>query len=271
MQQPAAHSPQDTSQASPAPASSCIDYFAEYRARLRVIQVFLACSAWPKASGSLDLKVGSDDPRKAIIRMRPWPIGSRKDLSEMEYAIRLPAPAAAQTVDLDVSSLNGEHSFKLQAIPNPEAENNQLTPIRPPLSAQELESLRPTSFSCASCDNHLADLPHNVTYRNLPSAHWREIADAWLCHPKGGDDFTERYSKKMEEGFWPSDKVVLVGLWEIWVDGSAMQADAVDRVNEVSTSLGTIIFIISTRFGHPKKVTAHLLESAHPSGIEMAS
>jgi hypothetical protein len=217
-----------SSRATSSTSTPSVEFFAEYRARLRVIQLFLTCSGWDEASGMIRVSVAPENGQTATIRLEEIQHAGDRNIKTVSYDLLLPVKADPQTLITPVSlSLNGEHSFKLRALPNLEAENSQLghEPIRPPLSAQELQSSHPTSFACASCSIKLFNLPTNVIYRNLPSAHWREIADAWLCHPKGGDDFTERYSKKMEEGFWPSEDVVLVGLWDIWVDGSLVSAD----------------------------------------------
>ncbi|KAJ9097141.1 hypothetical protein QFC21_004810 [Naganishia friedmannii] len=50
--------------------------------------------------------------------------------------------------------------------------------------------------------------PPTYTFRALPSAHWHESSEAWLCHPSGA--FTAKIQAQMERGWWPCDGVGLV-------------------------------------------------------------
>lgn len=47
------------------------------------------------------------------------------------------------------------------------------------------------------------------TFRALPSAHWHESSEAWLCHPSG--EFTTKLQSYVEKGWWPRWRVGLVG------------------------------------------------------------
>ncbi len=215
----------DSSNPSLTSSTPCISYFIEYQARLRVVQVFLTCNGWPEGPGTIKLSVAEDANLEANIIFRPG--DDNEILESFRSTLSLPTAVAGIVLTRQVEELDGEHSFKLFALPNSSAENSLINPLRPPLSAQELQALNPSNIICSHCTAPIIDLPNSrgsspITYKNLPSAHWREIADAWLCHPKGGDDFTQRYSKKMEEGFWPDDATVLVSLWEMWIDGSMM-------------------------------------------------
>ncbi|GHJ86574.1 hypothetical protein NliqN6_2976 [Naganishia liquefaciens] len=49
----------------------------------------------------------------------------------------------------------------------------------------------------------------SYTFRALPSAHWHESSEAWLCHPSG--EFTGKLQRWVEKGWWPRWRVGLVG------------------------------------------------------------
>lgn len=114
-----------------------------------------------------------------------------------------------QTMPLVPQSLYQE--AKLSALPTPAASNALM--ITHALSAPDFRSMKPTVLCCTICQRHLAGLPFyrdlKQAYKDLPSDHWAEMIDIWMCH----DDpaFTARLAGMTEEGFWPRDGGVLVG------------------------------------------------------------
>lgn len=234
-----------------------ISYFVEYRARLRVVQVFLTCLGFPDGPGTVTLTVPSTDDLNATIS---WQRDAAGPSELATTSLIFPTAVAKTAITRQVEKLDGEHSFKLVALPNSSAENSQMVPLRPPLSAQELQSLNASTLICSECSSHIVKLcdPKGfspITFRNLPSAHWREIADAWLCHPQGGDDFTKRYSKKMEEGFWPDKETVLVSLWELWFDQSRMVGSYIPSQVSVFKHLPSLICHLLSPISHPPRTS----------------
>lgn len=51
-----------------------------------------------------------------------------------------------------------------------------------PLSASMLESSRTKSLVCTSCLETVVDLQSVSRFIALPSQHWEELIDAWMCH-----------------------------------------------------------------------------------------
>ncbi|EIN08486.1 hypothetical protein PUNSTDRAFT_87923 [Punctularia strigosozonata HHB-11173 SS5] len=81
---------------------------------------------------------------------------------------------------------------------------------RPPLlDAQQLTDAQPTSFICASCSLPLvAPARAGCEYRDLPSEHWAELVDAWMCHT------TQKLNEQVVrhgKGIWPHPGEALVG------------------------------------------------------------
>ncbi|KIJ11155.1 hypothetical protein PAXINDRAFT_119016 [Paxillus involutus ATCC 200175] len=115
----------------------------------------------------------------------------------------------------------------------------------PLLTASELSSLSPGSYTCSSCSLPLVPTPPNQ-YRDLPSEHWEELVDAWMCHPEGqtlaksgmngGGDTGVGF------GFWPGHDEALVGGSYVLFDGESVAAgnikDVVGRERGDGTCLG---------------------------------
>ncbi|KIK82318.1 hypothetical protein PAXRUDRAFT_832273 [Paxillus rubicundulus Ve08.2h10] len=126
---------------------------------------------------------------------------------------------------------------QLGAVPD-ESEN-------PLLTASELSSLSPGSYICSSCSLPLVPTPPNQ-YRDLPSEHWEELVDAWMCHPEGqtlaksgmngGNDTEGGF------GFWPGHNEALVGGSYVLFDGGSVATgnikDVVGRERGDGTCLG---------------------------------
>ena len=79
----------------------------------------------------------------------------------------------------------------------------------PLLDATQLSSINPTSFLCASCSLPLIQSSKIDTYRDLPSEHWEELVEAWICH--SDQKLHDHVAKNGKRGFWPSSGQALVG------------------------------------------------------------
>jgi ubiquitin-protein ligase E3 D len=99
------------------------------------------------------------------------------------------------------------------------------------LDAAHLTSIAPSSFICASCSlpfvqssNASTAKPQSpfadsveaeaeglggLNYRDLPSEHWAELLDAWMCHHD--QKLADRIAQTAKEGFWPAKGECLVG------------------------------------------------------------
>ncbi|KAF9233430.1 HECT-like ubiquitin-conjugating enzyme-binding-domain-containing protein [Melanogaster broomeanus] len=114
----------------------------------------------------------------------------------------------------------------------------------PLLTASELTSLSPVSYTCSSCSLPLVPTPPNQ-YRDLPSEHWEELVDAWMCHPEGQtlakSGMTGGGDKGAGFGFWPAHNEALVGGSYVLFDGESVAAgnikDVVSRERGDSTYL----------------------------------
>ncbi|KAI6040934.1 HECT-like ubiquitin-conjugating enzyme-binding-domain-containing protein [Pisolithus marmoratus] len=114
----------------------------------------------------------------------------------------------------------------------------------PLLSASQLTTLLPISYTCASCLLPLVT-PAPTRYRDLPSEYWEELVDAWMCHPEG-QTLTDLKMNMCGEagksgrgfGFWPAEGEALVGGSYILFEGRAVVGGNVTGVT--STTRGDI-------------------------------
>ncbi|KAF8549610.1 hypothetical protein OG21DRAFT_1469812 [Imleria badia] len=109
------------------------------------------------------------------------------------------------------------------------------------LPASELASLSPSSYTCSSCSLPLVPAPP-TQYRDLPSEHWEELIDAWMCHPEGqtlaktGMHGNNGNGKGSSFGFWPTPDEALVGGSYVLFDAQAVAGGNIKCVGvEVST------------------------------------
>ncbi|KAE8539769.1 hypothetical protein D1P53_003706 [Cryptococcus gattii VGV] len=181
-----------------------VTYVVEHQENLKSLQVLVHGVG---ISSDLELNIqtlssNSGSTKAAIIT-------SKKDPS-LSIDVVLPVSVYSdQTMPLVPQSLYQE--AKLSALPTPAASNALM--ITHALSAPDFRSMKPTVLCCTICQRHLAGLPFSrdlkQAYKDLPSDHWAEMIDIWMCH----DDpaFTARLAGMTEEGFWPRDGGVLVG------------------------------------------------------------
>ena len=129
-------------------------------------------------------------------------------------------PAYTTTGKKEVQAQGTHYEIKLSTIgsTSPFSDTNgQPTPL---LDATQLSSINPISFLCASCSLPLIQSSKIRTYRDLPSEHWEELVEAWMCH--GDQKLHDQVTKHGKRGFWPSPGQALVGGSYILFEESAM-------------------------------------------------
>ncbi|OXB34620.1 hypothetical protein J007_05721 [Cryptococcus neoformans] len=186
------------------PDQNNVTYVVEHQENLKSLQILVHGIG---ISSNLELNIktlpsSSGSTNAAIITSKREP--------SLSIDVALPALVYSdQIMPLVPQSLYQE--AKLSALPTPAASNALI--ITHALSAPDLRSLKVTALCCTICERHLSSLPFSrdprQAYKDLPSDHWAEMIDIWMCH----DDpaFTARLAGMTEEGFWPTDGGVLVG------------------------------------------------------------
>ncbi|WWC68796.1 uncharacterized protein I206_102731 [Kwoniella pini CBS 10737] len=211
-----------------------IAYVTEHQENLRSVQITLHGIG---VSSNLELQVESSmtNDEEAVITSKMNP----------SISIRIALPTAiqhGQIIPFSAQSLHLEAKLVAQPIPPSVA---SLLPSYP-LSAPDLRKIEPTTLCCTSCERELATLPTD-SYKDLPSEHWAEMMEVWMCH--NDPSFTARLAEKTKEGFWPQNGGVLVGGSYLligkerikWGNITAEQGDQVEPWNVISCHCGEVL------------------------------
>ncbi|KAL7419672.1 hypothetical protein Q5752_005586 [Cryptotrichosporon argae] len=151
-------------------------------------------------------------------------ISSKKD-SSLNIPLTLPtAVHACQNVPLTQADMCLE--AKLSAVPLPPTPPQLNSAITHALSAPELRAILPRAICCTSCDREVAGVALASTnpefgYKDLPSEHWAEMMEVWMCHQDA--EFTKRLAERTRDGFWPTKGQVLVGGSYLLVEEGAVK------------------------------------------------
>ncbi|GAA5981830.1 hypothetical protein JCM5350_005740 [Sporobolomyces pararoseus] len=98
-------------------------------------------------------------------------------------ASRLSLPSRVIPQQAVVTSSGVYHEVKLVTIPPSPTKSRADLEVHVPLSTSELRESMPVSFACSNCHTEIVDSSKITRYNALPSEHWAELLDAWMCHP----------------------------------------------------------------------------------------
>ncbi|BEJ13312.1 hypothetical protein CspHIS471_0304860 [Cutaneotrichosporon sp. HIS471] len=190
-----------------------VGYLCETQENLRVVQVMLYGGNTARAS---DLELEVTTPGGAVVTSRSDP--------KVRINISLPTPVPlGQRVPF--APADGHMEAKLAALPMSATTLN--SHITHALSAPSLRQLAPRSLCCTHCDHEIAEFPSDVTFKDLPSEHWSEMLEVWMCHADPA--FTAHIAKQTKDGFWPTSSTVLVGGSYLLVAGSDCKTNLVEQ------------------------------------------
>ncbi|KDE02411.1 hypothetical protein MVLG_07024 [Microbotryum lychnidis-dioicae p1A1 Lamole] len=164
-----------------APAPPVIDYLVEEARNLGSLVV----SFWPRSPGSARQEWEVKSLEGESILVGPT-IGGEPS------RIILPSRVATQVAH--VTPRGSYFEVKLVAFePSPTRSRPDLE-IHTPLSTAELRESLPRSFACSTCHSEVVDASAITKYNALPSEHWAELLDAWMCHQDQtlSDDLTAK-------------------------------------------------------------------------------
>jgi ubiquitin-protein ligase E3 D len=194
-----------------APSQLDVSYVAEHHESLRHVLIFLNVSGITPGI-NLEASVvndSNDTPNK------PESSFFVQNGTVESPALALPARTRSGPQEVRVQGLHYE--IKVATVdpifPKPE-------PL-PLLDAEQLRARVPTSFICASCSLPLVHGAQISRYDDLPSEHWAELVDAWMCH---ADQRLNAQVARHATGFWPQNGQALVGGSYILFDKSAVMS-----------------------------------------------
>lgn len=176
-----------------------VQYVAEHQDTLNSIAVFVDVNG-TEAGANVEAEVFPGDRFiiKCGTRMSP-PLALPSKANPGKKEVRVQSGHFEMKLDCTVSSpsLSGFTSY----YHNDNIEGGLL-------DATQLKDLSPTSFICASCSLPLVQGSRLSRYNDLPSQHWAELLEAWMCH--SDQKMTDRVSL-YAKGLWPSPGQALVG------------------------------------------------------------
>jgi hypothetical protein len=171
-----------------------VSYIAENYENLHHVLVFLSVSgATPGTDIEAEVLPYSSEGEHLIIK------------SGLNISLPLSLPGRASPGKKEVKVQGGHYEVKMSTASLPTSATQELAPL---LDASQLSASSPTSFICASCSLPLVQSSGIQRYRDLPSEHWEELVDAWMCHT---DQTLNDHVAKHGRGFWPDVGEALVG------------------------------------------------------------
>lgn len=126
--------------------------------------------------------------------------------------IRLPVsadPATGPSGKMDAISKADHFELRLRT-----AEASQTTRSRDdleishPYTAKDFRAHAGVQLACVACGAGLADLRSVTRFTDLPSEHWAELLDAWMCHQD--QTLSEELIAK-GNNIWPKEAQALIG------------------------------------------------------------
>lgn len=205
-----------------------VSFVAEYQQNLHTVQVYLRLQD-PAQGRPVEFEVLTGDDEDSpltgsevfVVRIGP---------SESPR-LSLPVPVAPGLQDVKACGNHFEVKLAVPAlaqIPAAPVSDDTSSPYQHLLDSAQISSIQPASFVCASCSLPVIACENVTRYVDLPSEHWTELMDAWMCHAE--QKLTDAFMKTAGGGFWPKDGTVLVGGSYLLVD----EANVVDRTLQSS-------------------------------------
>ena len=155
----------------PREESAGLSYIAESQAQLGFVSVSLWMENTP-ASDFLSYQVDISNSQVLVV--------SHDGVS---HSVALPCQVV-HGQEGSVAQLQDHWQVKLQMEQTPARARGVMhaRQAAAPLSASTLQDMRPSQFVCDSCLQTVAETGSITQYLPLPSQHWEELVDAWMCH-----------------------------------------------------------------------------------------
>ncbi|KAG9122785.1 hypothetical protein FRC07_000684 [Ceratobasidium sp. 392] len=217
----------------PPAAQMGITYVAEHRESLHMVSLQLRVDGLPRSAKFEGEVLTGPDQSNLVLQcgsttLSPLPLPARVPAGRVDlFAASMGRPmVASDYLDLKLTTSPAEGVEEL---------HHDHAPL---LDAEQLRACRPSSFVCASCSLPVVNATTSGTtrYNDLPSEHWAELLDAWMCHP---DQQVSAEIAKRAEGFWPTSGEVLVGGGYLLFDSSVVNqsglVDAADQTDPFNT------------------------------------
>ncbi|KAH7098859.1 HECT-like ubiquitin-conjugating enzyme-binding-domain-containing protein [Auriculariales sp. MPI-PUGE-AT-0066] len=219
--QQAATSP-ETKPEVPVTAGLSVTYVAEYQETLKTLYAFLRVDGLVPGN-DVEAKVIASGSANGIERLL------LKCGTNWSRPLRLPVHVATGNQEVRVQSGHYEINLPVVVASRPAPLESKAL-----LDTDQIVALAPTAFVCNSCSLPLVQNGKITRWNDLPSEHWAELLDAWMCHH---DQKLTDQAAKAAHGFWPVEGQALVGGSYILFDASAVVVTNVKATSSAATSL----------------------------------
>lgn len=207
---------QQDRQSPPLRAGLEVQYVAEHQDNLGSVAVFLNVEG-AQAGADVEAEVFPSGGERLIVK------------SGASTSPPLALPARVTPGKKDVKVQNGHFEMKLQCASGQQTNGSVVhydadSPGTGLLDATQIKAMNPTTFICASCSLPLVQGAKVVKYDDLPSEHWAELVEAWMCH--SDQKISDRIAL-YANGLYPAPTQALVGGSYILFDASVLQMNNV--------------------------------------------
>lgn len=127
-------------------------------------------------------------------------------LSGAKASLPAPLPACVSHGKPRVKVQSGHFELKLPTVGTSDLPSPSAVEL---YDATALSESMPTAFVCSSCSLPLVQSTKVNEYKDLPSEHWQELVDAWMCH--SDQKLHDGVMENAKHGFWPKEGEALVG------------------------------------------------------------
>lgn len=182
------------------PPNVAIDFVAEESRNLGTVVV----TCWPRTPSTT-----GEEWSIAMVESKAIFLTTSKD----GPCTRIPLPCQIAPQQTPALVLRGAfYEIKLNTIDHSTAASrprqDQDLINQAPLSTAELRDSLPPSYVCSTCSTELVDAASILKYNALPSEHWAELLDSWMCH---GDQRLSEDLIEKGKGIKPRDGEGMVG------------------------------------------------------------
>jgi hypothetical protein len=198
-----------------------LSYVAEHHESLRHVMVFFnVTGAIPGVNLEVDIEPGADDLDRFLV------------LSGTKVTLPSPLPARVSPGKPVVKIQRGHYELKLATAGTLETPSPSAVEL---YDATVLSKSAPTTFICSSCSLPLVQSTKVNEYKDLPSEHWQELVDAWVCHPD--QKLHDEVMESAKRGFWPKEGQALVGGSYIVFEGGGVVEAHIRQLDAREVSL----------------------------------
>ena len=202
---------------------------------------FNVTGAIPGINLEVDIQSSADNTERFLV------------LSGAKTTLPSPLPARVSPGKPPVKVQSGHFELKLQTIGTSDLPTPSAVEM---YDATALSKSMPTTFICSSCSLPLVQSTKVKEYKDLPSEHWQELVDAWMCH--SDQKLHEEVMENAKRGFWPKEGEALVGgSYLVFEDSSvvkihlrqleAREVSLVSRLLDIPDAKKAIVGVSPTR------------------------